>query len=210
MSSKTKCAERCIFPDLLFGVGSATSAGPTLPNGSIHPSPETLEKDCGGYTRGEPIIGFGQAYVSGSGGTKCYGNFLLAPSVDKIELDHAKRASFATKGSDSEYLRLRRSLILKAIVESKNKASFLKIQKILETNNLYESIETIKDDIIGFVNLGLNMEIESESVKLKDTIADFSIPVYKDLTLKSELSREKDEVKLPTISPETQVLAPLP
>ena len=100
MSSKTKCTERCIFPDLLFGVGSATSAGPTLPNGSIHPSPETLEKDCGGYTRGEPIIGFGQAYVSGSGGTKCYGNFLLAPSVDKIELDHAKRASFATKGSE--------------------------------------------------------------------------------------------------------------
>ena len=35
----TECA------DLLFGVGSATSAGPTLPAGSIHPSPETLEKD---------------------------------------------------------------------------------------------------------------------------------------------------------------------
>lgn len=102
---------------------------------------------------------------------------------------------FATKGSDREYLRLRCSLILKAIVESKNKASFLKIQKILETNNLYESIETIKDDIIGFINLGLNMEIESESVMLKDTIADFSIPVYKDLTVKSELSKEKDEVR---------------
>lgn len=102
---------------------------------------------------------------------------------------------FATKGSDREYLRLRRSLILKSIVERKSKTTFLEIQKILKTNNLDESIETIKDDIIGFVNLGLNMEIESESVKLKDTIADFSIPVYKDLTLKSELSREKDEVR---------------
>lgn len=102
---------------------------------------------------------------------------------------------FATKGSDREYLRLRRSLILKAIVESKNKASFLKIQNILKTKNLDESIETIKDDVSGFVNLGLNMEIESESVLLRDIIADFSIPVYKDLTVKSELSKEKDEVR---------------
>jgi len=88
------------FPDLLFGVGSATSAGPTLPSGSIHPSPETLEKDCGGYLRNQPIIGFGQAYTSGSGGIKCYGNFLLAPTVDRIELDHAKRASFAKGGTE--------------------------------------------------------------------------------------------------------------
>ena len=55
------------YADPLFGVGSATSAGPTLPAGSIHPSPETLEKDCGGYTREQPIVGFGQAYISGAG-----------------------------------------------------------------------------------------------------------------------------------------------
>ena len=88
------------YVDVLFGVGSATSAGPTLPAGSIHPSPETLEKDCGGYTRAQPIIGFGQAYISGSGGTKCYGNYLLAPMVEDIELDSAKRASFAVEGSE--------------------------------------------------------------------------------------------------------------
>lgn len=88
------------YADPLFGVGSATSAGPTMPAGSIHPSPETLEKDCGGYTRNQPIIGFGQAYISGSGGTKCYGNFLLAPTVNGIELDGKKRASFAVSGSE--------------------------------------------------------------------------------------------------------------
>ena len=59
------------YADLLFGVGSATSAGPSLPGGSIHPSPETLEKDNGGYLRDQPIIGFGQAFLSGSGGA-CY------------------------------------------------------------------------------------------------------------------------------------------
>ena len=88
------------YADPLFGVGSATSAGPTLPSGSIHPSPETLEKDCGGYLREQPIVGFGHAYTSGAGGTKCYGNFLLSPTVEKVELDHAKRASFATEGGE--------------------------------------------------------------------------------------------------------------
>ena len=89
------------YADPLFGVGSATSAGPTLPAGSIHPSPETLEKDCGGYTREQPIVGFGQTYISGSGGVKCYGNYLLAPMVDRVELDSARRASFAVAGSEA-------------------------------------------------------------------------------------------------------------
>ena len=88
------------YADPLFGVGSATSAGPTLPSGSIHPSPETLEKDCGGYLRNQPIIGFGQAFISGAGGVKCYGNYLIAPTLDTIELDHAKRASYAVGGKE--------------------------------------------------------------------------------------------------------------
>ncbi len=88
------------YVDTLFGVGSATSAGPTMPAGSVHPSPETLEKDCGGYLREQPIIGFGQAFVSGSGGTKCYGNYLLSPTVGNVTLDHAARASMAVAGSE--------------------------------------------------------------------------------------------------------------
>ena len=88
------------YADPMFGVGSATSAGPTCPAGSIHPSPETLEKDCGGYLREQPIVGFGHAYTSGSGGKKCYGNFLLAPTVGTPETDHARRASFAVEGTE--------------------------------------------------------------------------------------------------------------
>lgn len=88
------------YADPLFGVGSATSAGPTLPGGSIHPSPETLVKDCGGYIREQPIVGFGQAYTSGAGGVKCYGNYLLAPMVDGVTIDSSKRASFAVKGKE--------------------------------------------------------------------------------------------------------------
>ena len=88
------------YADPLFEVGSATSAGPTRPAGSIHPSPETLENDCGGYLRGQPIVGFGHAYTSGAGGTKCYGNFLLAPTLNKVELDRSRLVSYAVKGSE--------------------------------------------------------------------------------------------------------------
>lgn len=102
---------------------------------------------------------------------------------------------FATKGRDREYLRLRRSLILKSIVEGKNKATFVKLQEVLKASDLNESFETIKDDVLGFINLGLNIEIDKDSVKLNDTIDDFSIPLYRDLTVKSELSKEKDEVR---------------
>lgn len=86
--------------DPLFGVGSATSAGPTLPAGSIHPSPETLEKDCGGYTRNQPIVGFGSAYLSGTGGKKSYGNYLVAPMVGDMTLSSEQRAAFAVPGSE--------------------------------------------------------------------------------------------------------------
>ncbi|MBQ3835915.1 MAG: hypothetical protein II814_02190, partial [Treponema sp.] len=102
---------------------------------------------------------------------------------------------FATKGSDREYLRLRRALILKCIVENKNKATYEEIQKSLKTHSIDDSIETIKDDVLGFINLGLNITTSDNSVFLNDIIADFQIPVYKDLTSKSELSKEKDEIR---------------
>lgn len=88
------------YADPLFGVGSATSAGPTLPAGSVHISPETLVNDCGGYLRGYPIIGFGHAYTSGSGGIKCFGNYVICPTVDGIEFDNKKRARFAKEGTE--------------------------------------------------------------------------------------------------------------
>jgi hypothetical protein len=49
-------------------------------------------------------------------------------------------------------------------------------------NNLFDrykltvSEETIKDDIVGFVNIGLNIEISDRGFIFKDTIKDFIIP----------------------------------
>ena len=97
---KYKNIDALEYADPLFGVGSATSAGPILPAGSIHPCPETLEKDCGGYTRNQPIVGFGQLYTSGAGGVKCYGNFLLAPMSGNFSFDDKERAEYVIDGTE--------------------------------------------------------------------------------------------------------------
>ena len=71
--------------DPFIGVRGAGSCvpGPCLPNGSIHPSPDTDPPDNGGYISGESpkIVGFSQLHVQGTGGTRSYGNFLLTPRI---------------------------------------------------------------------------------------------------------------------------------
>ena len=148
------------------------------------------------------MVKYGHEFYSES-----LGAFCITPKGERVlrnisgNSKHAKTKKiisyeiFATKGSDREYLRFRRSLLLKTIVESRNKANLLKLQEILKTNGIEESLETIKDDISGFINLGLTIEFEGDFIVLKDTISDFSIPIYRDLTIKSELSKEKDEVR---------------
>ncbi|MEN0072348.1 MAG: hypothetical protein AAGC63_15325, partial [Propionicimonas sp.] len=81
---------------LVGTTSSATIAGPTRPNGSIHPSPETLSPDNGGYTPGNAVVGFGQLYSQGTGGTQSYGNFLLSPQTGGVETTEANHASPVT------------------------------------------------------------------------------------------------------------------
>lgn len=52
--------------------------GPMLPYGSINPSPQTPEGTSDGYKPSQPIRGFGQLHVSGTG-WPTYGNFLVSP-----------------------------------------------------------------------------------------------------------------------------------
>lgn len=51
--------------------------GPMLPYGSINPSPQTPGARSDGYNPAEPIRGFGQLHVSGTG-WPTYGNFLIS------------------------------------------------------------------------------------------------------------------------------------
>ncbi len=102
---------------------------------------------------------------------------------------------FATKGKDREYLRFRRSLILKFLSGKKGKCTFVEIGKFLAAYGLDEIAETISDDVNGFINLGLEICTDENGAELKDVICDFPIPHYKDLAEKSELSAEKEIVR---------------
>lgn len=102
---------------------------------------------------------------------------------------------FATKGKDREYLRFRRSLILKFLSSKKGKCAFDEIGKFIAMYGLNEIAETISDDVNGFINLGLEIRADENGAELKDSICDFPIPHYKDLSEKSELSAEKEIVR---------------
>src|SRR5688500_17483047 len=61
--------------------GGNTVPGAKVPFGFANPSPDTLEHDTSGYDSRQPIIGFSQTHVSGTGGAGKYGNFRITPAV---------------------------------------------------------------------------------------------------------------------------------
>jgi hypothetical protein len=84
---------------------------------------------------------------------------------------------FAPKCSDRVYIRTRRSYILKILNQSNRLINVTAIKNnLFDRYKLTVSEETIKDDIVGFVNIGLNIEISDRGFIFKDTIKDFIIP----------------------------------
>lgn len=94
------------YVDNFIGVRDANSScvvGPQLPNACINPSPHTpggkkrYDMDC--YVIDQPIRGFGQLHVSGSGWGK-YGQIFLSPqvglAVGEAEHDSPKANEIAT------------------------------------------------------------------------------------------------------------------
>lgn len=76
-----------------YGIGNCI-VGPQLPHGSINPSPQTANGGHGGYVVGQPIRGFGQLHVSGTGWSR-YGQILLSPQIgfNSEETGHDSHAS---------------------------------------------------------------------------------------------------------------------
>ncbi len=83
--------------DPRIGVSNgSTVIGPALPQGSIHPSPDTPGGGTDGYTPHQPIRGFSQLHASGTGwGT--WGNVLLSPQVG---LDISRDGHDSPKGEE--------------------------------------------------------------------------------------------------------------
>lgn len=82
MPVNVRAADILTFVDPRIGVlgAGSTVIGPTLPFGSVHPSPDTPDGGHDGYHPGRPIRGFSQTHASGTGWGQ-YGNFLVSPQV---------------------------------------------------------------------------------------------------------------------------------
>ena len=67
--------------------GGNVIIGPSLPFGMVKPGPDTGADDQNsGYAFGEPIVGFSQIHVSGTGGGAKYGNILVQPTTGPLEI----------------------------------------------------------------------------------------------------------------------------
>lgn len=85
----------------------------------------------------------------------------------------------ATKKLDRDYIRSRRAYILKILDKSDGLVTPEQIRDRLKEKGLNEDINTIRDDIRGLINIGLNIAESTRGYALRDTINDFVIPVLK-------------------------------
>ncbi|HEX8890075.1 MAG TPA: GH92 family glycosyl hydrolase [Pyrinomonadaceae bacterium] len=77
------------YVDPFIGVdnGGNTVPGAAVPFGFANPSPDTLHHETSGYDTAQPIIGFSQTHVSGTGGGSKYGNFRVTPEVGPVNVE---------------------------------------------------------------------------------------------------------------------------
>ncbi|GAA4211560.1 GH92 family glycosyl hydrolase [Actinocatenispora rupis] len=64
-----------------------TYPGAHLPFGFAAASPDTDNPSSAGYSATDPIVGFSQTHVSGTGGDSRYGNFRVSPITGRIRTD---------------------------------------------------------------------------------------------------------------------------
>lgn len=107
------------------------------------------------------------------------------PKIVKFEM-------LASKISNCDYVRLRRAYILQVL---RNSSTLENIKLKLKTNVLDENIETIKDDIENFSNIGLRIEFKNNKYKLLDNIVGLEIPINNSEVSKNEITTLKEHVR---------------
>ena len=101
---------------------------------------------------------------------------------------------FATNGADREYLRTRRAFVLKAISEGSGEISIITVVEYLKNRGIDTDKETVKDDVAGLINIGIDIIISKDNFIYNDKIKDFTIYLPKEL-VKSELLSVKDNLR---------------
>lgn len=114
-----------------------------------------------------------------------------SPRTPKIVL----REMLASKASNANYLRMRRSLILNFLGDHEAR-TLDEIMRFLASKNIVEELTTIKDDMEGLVNIGLDIEQTKDSYQLKDEIIGL-VPYDKGVVKETTDAIEvKDRVRL--------------
>lgn len=86
--------------------GSNCTVAPQLPHGSICPSPQTSHGGHAGYKENQPIRGFGQLHVTGTGWGR-YGQMLLSPQRGFTAIENAHDSEKADEVLRPYYYRVR-------------------------------------------------------------------------------------------------------
>ena len=79
------------------------------------------------------------------------------------------REMLASKATNANYLRRRRSLILE-FLSNHTSRTLKEIREFLVFKEIYEEDVTIKDDITGLINIGMDIEFDGVYYKLNDKI----------------------------------------
>lgn len=154
--------------------------------------PKLVTVDFGGEQFSETI---GHAYVITDRGLKAVRRLLGINKVSRIS-KNVFWEMLATKGLDKNYIRTRRAYILKALVESSKILTLEDIRKKLSDVSITESVDTIRDDINGLINVGINIKSETNGYKLYESINDFIIPKLKGTeSIKSDITLLKDKLR---------------
>lgn len=100
----------------------------------------------------------------------------------------------ATKPSDRNYLRNRRTYLIKYL--STSYRTLDQIKSHLATKGMEEDAGTILDDINGLINIGLNVSQNSDKYKIMDKIIGLEIPSsMKKAVEKSDITALKDAIR---------------
>ena len=100
--------------------------GPQLPHGSINPSPDTPNGGQDGYDERQPIRGFSQLHVQGTGWGR-YGQLLLSPQTATFTSDEAGHDSDKAEEQATPYyykVRLKRYGVLVEITPTHHAALY--------------------------------------------------------------------------------------
>lgn len=133
----------------------------------------------------------GQAYMITPDGLKAYRKLQGVNKVSRIS-KNVFWEMLCPKANDRYYIRNRRAYIIKFLSDSSSPISLEKIKEKLDDVKFDESLETIKDDIIGLQNIGLFIKESSNGYILNDDIQNLVIPLNSIGTGKSDTLRLKD------------------